>query len=101
MSSNSVPVKPLVLGTAEIEGRPVDRKGFVGLVHSAIDAGITTFDTASNYQDGRAQRWLIEALIDYRESINPNFLLSEVANAKMALNFGSHCKYSIHMANER
>lgn len=79
MSWNSAPVKLLVLGTAEIEGRPVDRKGFVDLVHSAIDAGITAFDTASNYQDGRAQRWLIEALIDYRDSINPNFLLSEVA----------------------
>ena len=79
MAFNSVQVKPLALGTAEIEGRPVDHEGFIDLVHSAINAGITVFDTAPNYQDGRAQCWLMEALTDYCVSINPDSLLSDFA----------------------
>jgi len=79
MASNSVPVKLLALGTAEIEGRPVDREAFFDLVHSAIDTGITAFDTASNYQDGRAQCWLMEALTDYCDTINPDSSLSDFA----------------------
>jgi len=79
MSSIRDAAKLLALGTAEIEGRPVNQHVFVDLVHSAIKAGITIFDTAANYQDGQAQRWLMEALTDYCDTTDSELLLSEVS----------------------
>lgn len=78
MLSFSGSINQLVFGTADIEGKPIDRQEFIDLVFTAIEAGITVFDTASNYQDGRAHLWLAEALSTYSESIDPNFLLSDV-----------------------
>jgi aryl-alcohol dehydrogenase-like predicted oxidoreductase len=78
MSLIKEPTKKLALGTAEIEGKSVDRQVFFDLVHSAIESGVTAFDTASNYQDGKAHRWLADALAYYSEWIDPKFLLSDV-----------------------
>ena len=68
----------LALGTAEVAGKPLAKRQFIALVHAALKAGVTIFDTASNYQDGRSQEWLRDALITYCESVDVNFCLDRV-----------------------
>lgn len=68
----------LALGTAEVAGKSVNKTQFITVVHAALEAGVTIFDTASNYQDGRSQQWLRDALIAYCESVDVNFCLDSV-----------------------
>ena len=68
----------LALGTAEVAGRAITKTQFIALVHAALKAGVTIFDTASNYQDGRSQEWLRDALITYCESVDVNFCLDRI-----------------------
>lgn len=65
MSPFDAPVKPLALGTAEVVGKSLNKQQFIALIHTALESGITVFDTASNYQDGRAQKWLRDAFTSY------------------------------------
>ena len=43
-------------------GRALDEQGSAAVVHQALDAGVTFFDTSSNYGEGRSERYLGLAL---------------------------------------
>lgn len=50
-------------------GRALDAEGTAELVGAALDAGVTFFDTASNYGDGQSEAFLGAALGDRREEV--------------------------------
>lgn len=78
MPPNKAPTKRLALGTADIAGKSLDKNQFISLVHAALEAGISIFDTASNYQDGRSQEWLRDAFTTYHEAVHGNFSLDNL-----------------------
>jgi aryl-alcohol dehydrogenase-like predicted oxidoreductase len=43
-------------------GQRIDEAGSIGVVHAALDAGITFFDTAELYGDGKSEEYLGKAL---------------------------------------
>ena len=50
-------------------GRALDQSGSTAVVNAAIDAGMTHFDTASNYGEGRSERFLGTALGNRRDQV--------------------------------
>jgi aryl-alcohol dehydrogenase-like predicted oxidoreductase len=50
-------------------GRALDQEGTTRVVGAALDAGITFFDTASNYGEGRSEAYLGAALGNRREDV--------------------------------
>jgi len=50
-------------------GRALDERGSAAVVHEALDAGVTHFDTSSNYGEGRSERYLASALGDRRKEV--------------------------------
>jgi uncharacterized protein len=47
----------------------------INIVHEAIDAGVTFFDNAREYMDGRAEEWMGQALKGRRDKV---FLMTKV-----------------------
>ena len=43
-------------------GRALDKAQSAAVVHAALDAGVTHFDTASNYGEGQSEAFLGAAL---------------------------------------
>ena len=50
-------------------GRALDQTGSTAVVNAAIDAGMTHFDTASNYGEGRSESFLGNALGNRRDQV--------------------------------
>jgi aryl-alcohol dehydrogenase-like predicted oxidoreductase len=50
-------------------GRALDQEGATAVVDAAIDAGITHFDTASNYGEGQSEAFLGKALGSRRDEV--------------------------------
>ena len=50
-------------------GRRVDEPGTHAVVHAALDAGITFFDTADVYGQGQSEEYLAAALGDRRSDV--------------------------------
>jgi aryl-alcohol dehydrogenase-like predicted oxidoreductase len=72
LGSTGIEVSAIGYGTNMLGRQPsADRPGdeerttedyYVGMVHAALDAGVTLFDTANSYQDGRSEELLGKAL---------------------------------------
>jgi aryl-alcohol dehydrogenase-like predicted oxidoreductase len=50
-------------------GRRIDERDSVTVVRAALDAGITFFDTAESYGDGRSEEWLDKGLGTRRKDV--------------------------------
>jgi aryl-alcohol dehydrogenase-like predicted oxidoreductase len=66
LGSSGLLVSELILGNWATHGAQVDDGAAIATVHAALDAGITTFDTADMYADGRAEEVLGRALTGTR-----------------------------------
>jgi len=66
LGSSGLLVSELILGNWATHGAQVDERAAIATVHAALDAGITTFDTADMYADGRAEEVLGRALAGTR-----------------------------------
>ena len=64
--SSGLHVSELILGNWATHGAQVDDQAAIATVHAALDAGITTFDTADVYAGGRAEELLGGALAGTR-----------------------------------
>lgn len=64
----SIEVSVIGLGCNNF-GRALDAEGSAAVVHAALDAGVTFFDTASNYGEGRSESFLGAALGDRRDEV--------------------------------
>lgn len=62
LGTSGLRVSALILGNWATHGAQVDDGAAIATVHAALDAGITTFDTADMYADGRAEEVLGRAL---------------------------------------
>jgi len=69
-----VRVSAIGLGGYHIGQAPSDTEA-ARLVHAAIDAGVTFFDNAWEYHDGRSEEWLGKALVGRRDKV---FLMTKV-----------------------
>jgi myo-inositol catabolism protein IolS len=68
-TSDEVRLSPVIMGTWQADSQywhGVDDRELIAAVHAAIDAGITTFDTAEDYGNGHSERLLGEALAGRR-----------------------------------
>ena len=61
-------ISEVILGTAGAN-EIVDEATFTGTIHSALDRGVASFDTADAYNDGVAERWLGSALGSRRDKV--------------------------------
>ncbi|MFJ5712543.1 aldo/keto reductase family protein [Streptomyces sp. NPDC093105] len=61
-------VSRVAFGNSMTHGNQIDDDTARACVHAALDAGITTFDTADAYADGRAEELLGRALAGQRRS---------------------------------
>lgn len=65
-TTNAEPsLSPVIMGTWQADSQywqGVDDRELIAAVHAALDAGITTFDTAENYGNGHSEQLLGEAL---------------------------------------
>ena len=61
VGGSGLKVSSIGLGTVDF-GERVDAARAHGLVHAALDAGVTLFDTGDNYTDGRSEEILGAAL---------------------------------------
>lgn len=50
-------------------GRRINEKESIAVVHAALDAGITFFDTAESYGDGKSETWLGKGLGARRKDV--------------------------------
>lgn len=66
LGSSGLHVSELILGNWATHGAQVDDAAAIATVHAALDAGITTFDTADLYAEGRAEEVLGRALAGTR-----------------------------------
>lgn len=66
LGSSGLLVSELILGNWATHGAQVDDAAAIATVHAALDAGITTFDTADLYAGGRAEEVLGRALAGTR-----------------------------------
>jgi aryl-alcohol dehydrogenase-like predicted oxidoreductase len=66
LGSSGLLVSELILGNWATHGAQVDDRAAIATVHAALDAGITTFDTADVYAGGRAEEVLGRALTSTR-----------------------------------
>lgn len=70
LGTSGLSVSEIALGNWITHGAQVDDQTAHACVHAALDAGITTFDTADLYSDTRAEAVLSQALKGgHRESI--------------------------------
>jgi len=67
-------VSALGLGGYTLANAPT-REEAVRIVHEAIDAGVTFFDNAWEYNDGKSEEWMGEALKGRRDKV---FLMTKV-----------------------
>jgi aryl-alcohol dehydrogenase-like predicted oxidoreductase len=56
-------------------GSAVSLKEAIAIVHEAVDAGVTFFDNAWEYHDGKSEEWMGEALKGKRDKV---FLMTKV-----------------------
>jgi aryl-alcohol dehydrogenase-like predicted oxidoreductase len=70
-------VSAIGLGGSHIGQPNVDKADAIRLIHQAVDRGITFMDNAWDYNEGRSERWMGEALSQggYRNKV---FLMSKV-----------------------
>lgn len=66
LGTSGLRVSELILGNWATHGAQVDDRAAMATVQAALDAGITTFDTADAYADGRAEEVLGRALAGTR-----------------------------------
>jgi aryl-alcohol dehydrogenase-like predicted oxidoreductase len=66
LGSSGLLVSELILGNWATHGAQVDDAAAIATVHAALDTGITTFDTADLYAEGRAEEVLGRALAGTR-----------------------------------
>jgi aryl-alcohol dehydrogenase-like predicted oxidoreductase len=78
LTGTGATVSRLSLGTFFSFGGQLDEDGAIRLVHRALDAGITFFDTADTYGGGVAETILGKALRDHRDGV---VVASKVRNA--------------------
>jgi myo-inositol catabolism protein IolS len=68
--TNAAPtLSPVIMGTWQADSQywhGVDDRDLIAAVHAALDAGVTTFDTAEDYGDGHSEQLLGEALVGRR-----------------------------------
>src|SRR5258708_1315374 len=63
LGATGLSVSEIGFGAASYWGKPVfDERRAVGLVHAALDGGVTFFDTGSSYSAGEAEPRLGRAL---------------------------------------
>lgn len=70
MKAEQLRLSPVIMGTWQADKqhwRGVDDQALTGAIHAALDAGVTTFDTAEEYGDGASEQLLGEALKGRRE----------------------------------
>jgi myo-inositol catabolism protein IolS len=73
LGANGPTVSRISLGTWTFAGgalwSPIDEGQCVSVIHSALDCGISLFDSAPNYGDGRSERILGSALKKYPDAM--------------------------------
>jgi uncharacterized protein len=74
LGRTGVAVSVLALGGAHL-GEAKNLKEAIGIVHEAIDAGLTFMDNAWEYNDGRSEEWMGRALEGRREKV---FVMTKV-----------------------
>ncbi|GAA1631508.1 aldo/keto reductase family protein [Georgenia ruanii] len=62
LGRSGLKVSEIIYGNWLTHGSQVDRDAATACVHAALDAGITTFDTADVYANGKAEKVLAKAL---------------------------------------
>lgn len=68
LGKTGIEVSVLALGGAHL-GRIDCEKNAINLMHEAIDAGLTFFDNAWEYHDGRSEEWMGKALVGRRHKV--------------------------------
>jgi predicted aldo/keto reductase-like oxidoreductase len=68
LGKTGVEVSLLALGGAHL-GRIDCEKNAIKLIHEAIAAGVTFFDNAWEYHDGRSEEWMGKALVGRRHKV--------------------------------
>lgn len=68
LGKTGVEVSILALGGAHL-GRIDREENAINLIHEALDAGVTFFDNAWEYHDGRSEEWVGKALIGRRHKV--------------------------------
>nr|VFK78750.1 MAG: Predicted oxidoreductase [Candidatus Kentron sp. SD] len=83
MKKENLQLSPVIMGTWQIDKRywtGVEERGIIHAVHGALDAGVTTFDTAEDYGDGYSERLLGRALGPKRQEA---MILSKVSSSHL------------------
>ena len=57
------------MGLTGVYGRPRDKQEMIGLIHAAVDLGLTFFDTAEAYGPFTNEELLGEALEPYKHEV--------------------------------
>ena len=68
LGKTGIEVSVLALGGAHL-GRIDCEKNAINLMHEAMDAGLTFFDNAWEYHDGRSEEWMGKALVGRRHKV--------------------------------
>ncbi|GLY02511.1 aldo/keto reductase [Actinoplanes sp. NBRC 101535] len=68
LGRTGVLISPLTLGAMNF-GRHQDEDTSIGIIHAALDAGITAIDTADVYEQGESERIVGRALRDRRDDV--------------------------------
>nr|WP_285126530.1 aldo/keto reductase [Propionibacterium freudenreichii] len=66
LGNSGLKISEITYGNWLTHGDQIDDKVAIDCVHAALDAGITTFDTADVYANGKAETVLGEALAGTR-----------------------------------
>ncbi|MCI6574608.1 MAG: aldo/keto reductase family protein [Actinomycetaceae bacterium] len=62
LGHSGLKISNVILGNWLTHGQQIDKETAIACVHAALDAGITTFDTADVYANGKAEKILGKAL---------------------------------------
>ena len=62
LGNSGLKISNIILGNWLTHGQQINKDSAISCVHAALDAGITTFDTADQYADGKAEKLLGKAL---------------------------------------
>ncbi|MDD7465392.1 MAG: aldo/keto reductase family protein [Actinomycetaceae bacterium] len=62
LGHSGLKISNVILGNWLTHGQQIDKETAISCVHAALDAGITTFDTADAYANGKAEKVLGKAL---------------------------------------
>ena len=71
-----VEVSALGLGGYDVGKYGVEREA-MGVVHAAVDAGVTFMDNAWEYNEGKSEEWMGKALVGRRDKV---FLMSKLCS---------------------